>query len=70
MKNEDIVVVPRISWNDLFDVDGNPDVKGAFNFGEAMRLAGFAILTDAPFRDDLLKQNYELMSQIFDVCIP
>lgn len=65
MKNTDFNTVPRISWHTIVDATGTPKPEGAKQFGEALRLAGFAILTDAPFRKDLLERNYKLMKAVF-----
>ncbi len=57
--------VPRLAWSDLFDSDGQPTTSGASAFGKALRDTGFAIVTGAPFRSDLLDANYALMEQVF-----
>lgn len=65
MKTTDFTTVPRISWHQIADADGQPIQGGARLFGDALRLAGFAILTDAPYRSDLLDRNYSLMKNVF-----
>jgi isopenicillin N synthase-like dioxygenase len=65
MKTTDFTTVPRIPWNQIADAKGQPIPVGANLFGDALRLSGFAILTDAPFRSDLLKRNYSLMKEVF-----
>jgi isopenicillin N synthase-like dioxygenase len=65
MKEKDFNTVPRISWKSITDESGHVKTEGAFQFGEALRLAGFAILTDSPFRSDLLENNYKLMKAVF-----
>lgn len=67
MNNHEIAQVPRIAWDSIIDQSGNPIAEGAKRFGEALRFAGFAILTGAPFRSDLLKRNYELMKEVFNL---
>jgi len=65
----DFTTVPRIAWHQLVNDSGQPILKGAQLFGDALRLAGFAILTDAPFRRDLLERNYSLMKDVFGLGI-
>lgn len=51
--------VPRLAWDDLL-ADG-----GAEAFGDALETIGFAIVTGAPFRTDLLARNYAGMRDVF-----
>jgi isopenicillin N synthase-like dioxygenase len=53
------VTVPRLDWTALQGADG-PQA-----FGDALRTVGFAIVTGAPFRSDLLERNYTLMREVF-----
>ncbi len=55
MNTTNFTTVPRISWHDIADSSNKPISEGAYLFGDALRLADFAILTDAPFRKDLLE---------------
>ena len=59
--------IPRISWHQMVDEDGNPRREGATLFGDALKVTGFAIIQDAPFRSDLLDRNYELMKAVFEL---
>lgn len=67
MNRKENTHVPRIAWESIIDAAGNPMTEGAKLFGEALRYAGFAILTGAPFRNDLLKRNYDLMKEVFNL---
>ena len=64
---KEIQSIPRLSWHDIADSNGNPISEGAIKFGEALRTIGFAILTDTPYRKDLLRLNYDLMKRVFDL---
>lgn len=57
--------VPRLDWSEMFDTSGSPTVGGATRFGSALCDTGFAIVTGAPFRSDLLDANYRLMEEVF-----
>ena len=67
MSNINTTHVPRLAWSDLVRADNTPDPKGAEAFGEALRVTGFAVITDAPFRRDLLDDNYRLMQSVFSL---
>lgn len=59
--------VPRLPWQAIFDTTGMPRAAGAVAFGEALRGIGFAVIGDAPFRQDLLDKNYALMQHVFSL---
>jgi isopenicillin N synthase-like dioxygenase len=58
--------VPRLPWQEIIAPDGTPFPEGAAAFGVALRDTGFAVITGAPFRSDLLEANYRLMREVFD----
>jgi isopenicillin N synthase-like dioxygenase len=58
-------IVPRIAWSDIIDANGEPKAGGSKEFGHALQQAGFVIITGAPFRNDLMEQNYDLMKKVF-----
>ena len=60
-------VIERISWRSVIGPDGHPIREGAGKFGDALNLIGFAIISDAPFRSDLLDRNYDLMNRVFNL---
>ncbi|MCB2205808.1 hypothetical protein KQI65_13770 [bacterium] len=57
--------VPRLAWTALFSENGTPIASGAQAFGDALRVTGFAVISGAPFRSDLLQTNYQLMREVF-----
>lgn len=59
--------VPRLRWQDIVAEDGGVRRDGAHAFGSALRDTGFAVITGAPFRRDLLESNYRLMRAVFDL---
>lgn len=65
MNNNEKTRVPRIAWSSVISPEGEPILEGANQFGDALQHAGFAIITGAPFRSDLMQQNYNLMKKVF-----
>ncbi len=65
METQHTLEVPRLSWQGIFDSAGTPRAAGAIAFGEALCGIGFAVISGAPFRQDLLDTNYALMQEVF-----
>lgn len=63
--NNEVTTLPRIAWSSIIDTKNNPIPHGAIAFGRALQHAGFAIITGAPFRNDLMEKNYTLMREVF-----
>lgn len=57
--------IPRIPFDSIIDSQGEPIAEGAHQFGEALRMIGFVVLADPPYRSDLLEENYSLAREVF-----